>query len=139
MDIDQSLKFAGGFGGYAVERVAGRCAIVVLCSLLMGQRLQKISTPDIWMLKMFVVYARPKATSPDIPAEACASLRCLLSWWYCFVHTFIGIPVSLQRSGYQVQCIVKGHVIVRLFNGNPALCVRPVALVRGFYRDFHLP
>ena len=29
MDMDQSLKFAGGFGGYAVERVAGRCAIVV--------------------------------------------------------------------------------------------------------------
>jgi hypothetical protein len=91
------------------------------------------------MLKMFVVYARPKATSPDIPAEACASTPRVLSWRYCFVHTFIAIPVSLQRSGYQLKGIVNVHIVVRMFNGNRAMCILPSALMRGFYRDFHLP
>jgi hypothetical protein len=51
--------------------------VLVALFVVDGPKVAKNIDLSIFFFRMFVVYALPKATSPDIPAEACASLRCL--------------------------------------------------------------
>ncbi len=106
----------------------------------MGQRLQKKTTCQFFFSECLLYMPAPKQQAPTfLPRLARPFDACLLSWWYCFVDAFIGIPVSLQRSGYQLKGIVNVHIVVRIFNGDRSACILPSALMRWLYRDFHWP